>query len=168
MSPAWGSFEWREPIVWAKCSHCQTENTDGTFANTDPDGHLIIPQHHSCGIYATITTTEMFNYMNDELAVCLLVEALGSYENSWMHETGFTASGVQVVGLVSITKFRQSLVRDRGDKLEMFLNPQDYYMGKALEIFKLTQEQIFPIEIAMEMMRLQWLKFDDYWPLERS
>ena len=158
VSPTNLDFYWENPVVWAKCSRgCHTI-----------DGELIIRRDCSCGIYATLQKQEMFDYMGDSLAICLLVEALGSHNNSWAHETGFTAAGVQVIKLVDITKFTRSQIKNEGpEKMEFLVSWQQHVMQKALEVFKLKVTDIITYNLALEMMKIQWQKVVmESWPLE--
>lgn len=149
ISPSRRDFPWLSPIVWASCKSCPL----------DLDGHIIPQLACTCGIHATLWRDEFQDYMFNKGAVGVIVEALGDY---WIHDFGFTASGAQVIGVVSLFKFAKELkLIDKGDEVIRNLEPQHLVALRASEFFRVN---LMTYETARTAMKMMWEKLGERWP----
>ena len=160
---------WDSPVVWATCK-------GSPQCPQDEDGHIIIREGCHCGIHGTLRDDEFREYMNSEERVGLLVESLGriiiepsdawerglrreTYSQIWMHDQGFTASGVLVVGVINLGLFGQ-LIAPATWKRE--LSKQTLAAKMAADFFKC---QILDYESARLVCRTMWEKYGGVWTL---
>jgi len=161
VSPAKKSFTWDSSVVWASCRVCPL----------DDEGHIIISEVHSCGIYATLRDDELLDYMRDEFAVALLLEALGHgvnitvsgqrHSQIWAHTHGFTASGVLVVGVINLSKFGQEFRPFEYQTIRE--GKQQLVMKMASNFFKAP---IMDYQTARIITQKTWTKEGLEWPME--
>ena len=75
-------FRWAEPVVWAECAKSCPK---------DAEGHLMIQEDCSCGIYATLSPSVLQTYITSSNHMIALVEALDSDlprgGNIWLHSS---------------------------------------------------------------------------------
>lgn len=98
-SPYQRDFVWKDRVVWAECGmhSCPPLGLTDPFFADNPEV-LDIQESCWCGIYATTYINVAKGYLRDYNSACfVLVEGLGVV---WIHETGFRASGVQIVKVI--------------------------------------------------------------------
>lgn len=163
-------FTWSGPVVWAYC-HRSPE------CPVDEEGHIIIREGCACGIHGTLVREEFLDtdYMKDDVSVAIMVEALGHiieerespvwrdkkevFSQIWAHTQGFTASGVEVVGVINLGINGHQLLAPR--ETERYLSRQVLAAKAAANFFGC---KIISFETAMEVAKIMWEKHGNYWP----
>ena len=155
-SPQRGDFEWREPLVWAECNLCLK----------DPDGHVILGDSHSCGIYATIRKATVANYIMSSNSILMLVEALDSNlpkgENIQMYDYGWRAPGALIVYLIDN---ESQFVSGSAFQSVHSAHTQTPHALAIAALAQLFHVQVISFDEAMSLCKMTWEKFDGVvWP----
>lgn len=148
--------EWDSQIVWAtKCINC-------TLVDPVIKDDVYSPgMGCSCGIYATLTASEIWDYMYlyDNESVLLLVEAIGHYvvcydkhdPETFAPAGGFRAEGVQV----------QAIVNMSSQYKRVFTEPQEYMQYSRKKLLMTLAANKFHVPIieydeAIEVAKIMW------------
>lgn len=151
-SPLW-PFEWAGAVVWAECKTCPSSE----------EGRLIPGFNHTCGIWATLDKDVVKRYVRDAGGVMYLVEALEDYV---LHDSGYRASGAQVVGVVNTSFIADAPKLRAPTEDERSLNIRISAVG--LSIMAAADKYRVPViesDVALEMAKLAWLREGMPWPL---
>jgi len=159
VSPARRSYEWPGPLAWSECSFCPK----------DDEGHIIIRQSCTCGLYATLWDDEFRDYMMED-AIGFLVEAIGHIiqphaAHTWAHTHGFTSSGLLIVAAVNLTRTKSThgrWVQDGGNVIRD-LNKHYYLLKKAEHDFNIP---IINYDEARIIMQTMWTTHNLPWPTD--
>lgn len=155
-SPSYRRFEWTEGIVWAECS-----KDDKLTCVDDEDGHIIPHEDCLCGMYGTIDRKVLKYHARDARHVVFLCEAMGE---AWVHSLGWRSSGALAVAIVNTGfktwKINKMAELEDGSRTREISN-YHLSMFAAAEYFKLP---IIEWDVALEMVKIQWQKFDLIWP----
>lgn len=181
VSASQSGFVWDSPLVYSACPHCRK----------DKWGHVLIAEHCSCGIHATIWPDEFTDYMFDTSAIGFLVEAIGHIvgrdhrrfsryvdgeilAHTWKHSHGFTSSGVLVVGVVNWTTYDQPEFVPLEDRVGYQYH--DGYTARVMTRKALLMEQaakFFKVDIldyqtARLVAKTMWERQGFTWPIEEN